>query len=185
MMDASDRQNIEEILTFWKEAGEEKWWKKNNDFDAEIIRRFKHVYDRAAAGELDHWAQNPDGCLALIIVLDQFPRNMFRNDPRAFAQDPKALRIAQIAVDEDHGPKVDPDLAAFLFMPFMHSEALADQDRSIELQKCFGGKGNVDAAIWHREIIEKFGRFPHRNPVLGREMTRDEQAYLDDGGFKG
>jgi len=175
----------QEILDFWKEAGEGKWFAKDDSFDAEIKHRFLDLYVDAAAGSLDHWAEEPQSCLALIIVLDQFPRNMFRNDARAFAADKKALEIAQIALQKDHARKVDPQMRAFMFMPYMHSEQLADQRESVRLQEIHGGAENVKAAKWHLDIIERFGRFPHRNPVLGRTMSDAEQAYLDDGGFKG
>lgn len=174
-----------EILDFWKHAGEKKWFAKDDNFDTEIKRRFLDLYEEAAAGALDHWADDPQSCLALIILLDQFPRNMFRNDPKAFAADPKALEIAQIALERNHAGKVDEQMRAFMFMPYMHSEALADQHESVRLQEVYGGPENVKAAKWHLDIIERFGRFPHRNPVLGRTMSEAEQAYLDDGGFKG
>ncbi len=175
----------EDILNFWRSAGTEKWFAKNIDFDTEITNNFLGLYEDAAAGRLDHWASDPDGCLALIILLDQFSRNMFRNDPRAFAADEKALELARLAVERGYGEDVDPDLAAFMFMPFMHSEVLEDQETSVELQRKYGAEGNVKAALWHLEIIERFGRFPHRNPLLGRKMSQAEQAYLDGGGFAG
>lgn len=178
-------QTAKDVLDFWKKAGKEKWFDKDKNFDSEIISRFLETYELAASGGLDHWADDAQSCLALIIVLDQFPRNMFRNDPRAFAADPKALEIAAIARDRNYAPQTDKELQAFLFMPFMHSENLSDQKESVALQTAHGGPENVKAAKWHLEIIERFGRFPHRNPVLGRTMTDEEQVYLDEGGFKG
>ena len=175
----------QDVLNFWKTAGEKKWFAKNDDFDADIKREFLGLYEDAASGKYDHWAEEPDACLALIIVLDQFPRNMFRDDPKAFAADAKALEIAGFAKARNHGSKVDDDLGGFLFMPYMHSENIEDQHESVRLQKSFGGPENVKAAEWHLDIIRRFGRFPHRNPVLGRTMTQAEQEYLNEGGFKG
>jgi len=173
------------VNAFWKNAGEKKWFAKDDDFDAEIVSLFSSLYEDAASGKLDHWANDPQGSLALILLLDQFSRNMFRDDAKAFAADPKALDVARIAVEKGHDSKIDDQLRAFVYMPFMHSEAMDDQEESLRLQQKGGGPENIKAARWHLDIIRRFGRFPHRNPVLGRQMTDAEQRYLDEGGFKG
>lgn len=174
-----------EVIAFWKQAGSQKWFAKDDHFDAEIINRFSGMYEDTAAGVLDAWADDPKGCLALILVLDQFSRNMFRGDAKSFAADEKALEFARLAVSRKYGPHIDEDLRPFLFMPFMHSESMPNQEESVRLQEQGGAAENIDAAKWHLDIIRRFGRFPHRNAVLGRKTTEAEQLYLDDGGFKG
>ena len=140
-------------------------------------------------GELNHWAETPTGALALVILLDQFPRNMYRGSAHAFATDPLALRIARDAVDAGRHLKVDPAVRFFFFMPFEHSESPADQDRAValfeELQADTGDPGNLKWAELHRDIIARFGRFPHRNACLGRTSTPEEIKFLAEGGFSG
>ena len=174
-----------DILSFWRAAGEDRWFKKSDAFDAEIRERFLGLWHEASAGKLAHWQDTDDGALALVIVLDQFPRNMFRNDARTWASDALAREVARRAIDAGVDTRVDQDLRSFLYMPFMHSEELADQERCIAL---FESIGQPDSAKWarhHADIIRKFGRFPHRNQLLGRDTTPDEQAFLDSGGFSG
>ncbi|MEL7228945.1 MAG: DUF924 family protein [Pseudomonadota bacterium] len=175
----------EEIINFWRAAGPKKWWRKAEDFDAAIATRFGDTHKAARKGTLDHWADEPNAMLALILVLDQFTRNLHRNSADAFAQDAKGLSLAKRAVAKGHDAKMPEDLRSFCYLPFMHSEELADQETCIALMEAHGGEDNIKAAREHRDIIAKFGRFPHRNPVLGRAMTDEEQAFLDDGGFKG
>lgn len=172
----------EEVNRFWIEAGPKKWFQKNDDFDTEIKRKFEGMYEEAAAGSLDHWAADPQGCLALILLLDQFSRNMFRDTPKMFATDRKALELASLAIDKDYPQALPEDMRPFVAMPFMHSEDVTDQERSVELQRKLGGEENVKYAILHLDVIRRFGRFPHRNSILGRTTTPEEQAYLDDGG---
>ena len=178
-------KTAQDVLNFWTEAGPKKWWMKDSEFDAEISRQFGGLYEQACKGELDHWAESPDGALALILLLDQFSRNLHRNSPLAFAQDNKCadLTRSQIASGADH--HLPADIRPFCYMPLMHSENLEDQNLGLEMMEKFGVEGNVKAAVEHRDIIAKFGRFPHRNSVLGRETTPEEQAFLDDGGFAG
>jgi len=174
-----------DILSFWRDAGEDRWFKKNDEFDAEIRAKFLDLWHEAAAGRLSHWQDTDDGALALVIVLDQFPRNLFRNDVRTYASDAQALAVATRAVDAGADKRVGEDLRSFLYMPFMHSEQLADQERCIAL---FESIGKPDSAKWakhHADIVRKYGRFPHRNGILGRATTPDEQAFLDSGGFSG
>lgn len=174
-----------DIITFWREAGEKRWWEKNADFDREIISRFKPTWEAASRGELTSWEATDDGALALIIVLDQFPRNMFRNDPRTYTTDDLALQIAQRALSKGVDQRVDNELQQFVYMPFMHSEELKHQERCVELFKAVGNTFNLGFAEDHADIVRRFGRFPHRNKILGRETTTDEQAFLDNGGFSG
>ena len=174
-----------DILTFWREAGEERWWQKNDAFDQDIRVRFMPVWHDAAAGKLDHWIDTDDGTLALVIVLDQFPSNMFRDDPRAFSTDAKACGIAHAAIEAGVDCRVAADLRQFFYLPLMHSEELADQESCVNLFAQLENEKNTQYALIHAEIIQKFGRFPHRNSVLGRTTTPDEQAFLDSGGFSG
>ena len=173
-----------DVLAFWRDAGPTRWFRKDADFDHDFRTRFEAAHDAAAAGQLDGWTGTPDGALALLILLDQFPRNAYRDTPRMFATDPHALDIAAAAVDAGFDTRVAPDLRAFFYMPFMHSERLVDQQRCVALATPLGG-GTLQYAQVHLDAIERFGRFPHRNALLGRTTTPDEQRYLDDGGFAG
>jgi uncharacterized protein (DUF924 family) len=174
-----------EILTFWRAAGSDRWYKHNDAFDAEVRRRYFDLWQKAAAGELAAWEEGDDGALALTIVLDQFPRNMLRNDPQAYSSDALAREVASRAIGRGVDSRIEADLREFFYLPFMHSEQLGDQLRCVEL---FGETGNADNlkyAKQHADIIRRFGRFPHRNRVLGRVTTADERAFLDEGGFSG
>lgn len=173
------------IVEFWREAGPDKWFNADPDFDETIRGRFLDIYEFAARGELDRWMDEPSGALALIIILDQFPRNMFRGTPRAFATDDKALAIARKALDRGDHETVAEDINQFLAMPLMHSEDLADQDASVEWMERLGDEENVKAAQEHRDIVARYSRFPHRNAVLGRNAQPEEEAYLAEGGFAG
>lgn len=173
------------ILAFWREAGRERWYARDDTFDAEIRRRFLAVWQKAAAGEFATWEASDDGALALVIVLDQFPRNMFRGTPQAFASDAQAREVARRAIARGVDGRVDPVLLEFLYMPFMHSEHLADQLHCIALFQGTGNAESLEYAHLHADIIRRFGRFPHRNQFLGRETTAEEQAFLDSGGFVG
>jgi uncharacterized protein (DUF924 family) len=174
-----------EIITFWREAGYERWYKKDDAFDAEIRQRFLATWDAALAGQHDDWQDSDDGTLALLIVLDQFPRNMFRGDPRTFASDPKAREVADRAIARGVDQRLDSVMRQFVYLPFEHSEDLADQQRSVALFKALGDAENLRYAEIHEDIIRKFGRFPHRNQVLGRTTTEAEAAFLNSGGFAG
>ncbi len=174
-----------DILAFWREAGSDRWYKKDGAFDDEVRRRYLGLWQEAAAGQLSSWEESDDGALALTIVLDQFPRNMFRGDVRTYATDAAALAVAARAIARGADARIDPVLLEFLYMPFMHSEHLADQLRCVELFRKSGNANNLKYAEDHADIVRRFGRFPHRNPILGRATTEEEQAFLDDGGFKG
>ena len=177
--------SAQEVVRFWREAGPERWFKKDAAFDAEIRRRFYETYEAAAAGKLKAWEETAEGALGLLILLDQFPRNLFRNDPRAFATDHLALAITAGALIKGFDGQVSPDMRGFFYLPFQHSEDLADQERGEALYRAAGDADGLKWATIHADIIRKFGRFPHRNAVLGRKTTADEQKFLDDGGFAG
>lgn len=173
----------EAILDFWFQAGTKKWWARDADFDAEIAERFSEIHARASQGDLDDWAGEKTSALALVIVLDQFSRNLFRDDARAFAQDAKARDIARqtIAAGFDHASARDQ--RQFFYLPFMHAEDLAMQDYCVALYQLLGDENSLRFADLHRDIICRFRRFPHRNRVLGRPTSPAEQAFLDSGGF--
>ena len=177
--------DVEKIIQFWSSIGPKGWFTKDADVDAQITSQFTDLHEKAARGELDDWVKEPKACLAYIILLDQLSRNMFRGDRRAFAQDAKAVQAALYAAEHDHERQVDSQLATFLFMPFMHSESIVHQDLCAKLLHRMGAFMTLDHLIWHRDLIRRFGRFPHRNAVLGRHTSAAEQLYLDSGGFKG
>jgi uncharacterized protein (DUF924 family) len=174
-----------QVLDFWFGAGPQKWFSKDDAFDAAIRQRFLPTYEAAAAGRLNDWQATPAGALALVIVLDQFPRNMFRGSPRTFAADPLALAVAKRAVAQNFDGQLDLPKRNFFYLPFQHSENLADQERCVELSRQNSDAEGVKWAELHADIIRRFGRFPHRNAVLGRVSTPEEQAFLDAGGFAG
>jgi uncharacterized protein (DUF924 family) len=174
-----------DILSFWRNAGEKRWWTKDDAFDAEIRAKFLGLWNEAAAGKLAHWQESDDGALALVIVLDQFPRNMFRNDPRTHATDALARDVVKRALADGVDARVSEDLRNFLYMPLMHSEHLADQELCVALFEKLGNAENFKYAVHHADIVRRFGRFPHRNRLLGRTTTAEEQAFLDSGGFSG
>ena len=174
-----------DVLDFWFAAGEEKWFTKDDAFDQEITERFQGAHEAAKEGAYDAWTESTEGCLALIILLDQFPRNIYRNSAKAFAADPKALALAKDVVARGVDAEVPADARTWLYLPFEHSEDMADQQRCMDL---FGRLGDEEKLKWaklHADIIEKFGRFPHRNSVLGRESTAEEIEFLENGGFGG
>ncbi len=161
------------------------WFKKDDAFDARFRERFEDAHFAAARRELDHWAETPEGSLALLILLDQFPRNTFRNTGHAFATDPLARHFAVMALDAGQDRLVENDLRRFFYLPLQHSEDRADQDRQLAL---FQTMERADTDRWaehHHRIVATFGRFPHRNRALGRETTPEEQAFLDEDGFTG
>lgn len=174
-----------DILTYWLTAGPTKWFAKSDRFDEAIRLRFEPTHYAAARGEYAAWQETAEGCAALLILLDQFPRNLFRGSAHAFATDSLARGIARRAIARGFDEAVDPLLRSFFYLPFEHAEDIADQKLCVEL---FASAGDAEGLKWakaHLDIIERFGRFPHRNAVLGRETTPQEQAFLDDGGFAG
>jgi uncharacterized protein (DUF924 family) len=174
----------DDLLRFWIEAGPKQWFRKDDAFDAECRDRFLALHERAARGELAAWAGTPEGALGLLLLLDQVPRNAFRGSARSYATDPLARVVAQQAIRRGLHQQVDEPLRNFFSLPFMHSEWLPDQELALQLTRGLGEEAPKFARI-HHEIIQRFGRFPHRNAVLGRRTTPGEQAFLDDGGFSG
>ncbi len=171
-----------EVVEFWTQAGIESWFNGGEAFDRQCRERFLDAHMAAARGEYAGWLENAEGALALMILLDQIPRNIFRGSGHAFATDGLALHYANLAVEAGHDRQVEPELRAFFYLPWEHSEDLADQRRAVELFTPLGNQVYTDYAIAHREVIERFGRFPHRNRALGRINTPGEQAWLDAGG---
>jgi len=185
MSEASALPSPADVVVFWHEAGPKLWFEKDTNFDDEVRRRFLKVHEAAAAGKLTAWEADAQGALALLILLDQFPRNMFRGDARAFATDSQARAITAGALVRGFDSQVPAELRSFFYLPFEHSEDAADQTRGVALYKAAGDADGLKWAEIHADIIRRFGRFPHRNAVLGRTTTPEEQKFLDDGGFKG
>ena len=172
------------ILNFWfEEIDPAAHWKKDPEFDAMVKNRFEDTHRASMAGELVHWRETPDGCLAEVIVLDQFSRNMYRDTAQAFASDPLALSIAKSAVSRGFHKKIAKDRRSFLYMPYMHSESKMIHEEAV---KIFGdpewGAGSIEFELKHKVIIDRFGRYPHRNEVLGRESTPEEIEFLKGPG---
>lgn len=173
------------IVDYWRSIGPDGWFEKDDAVDATIRQRFGDLHELGLDGELDEWAEEPNGALALVILLDQFSRNLHRDDPAMYAADGKALEIARRAIERGDQFRVGEDLNQFLAMPFMHSEALADHDVCVALMDEIGSEENRKFARHHRDIIVRFGRFPHRNALLGRQSTPEETEFLAKGGFSG
>ena len=159
-----------------------KWFRGGAAFDADCRTRWQDAHFAAARRECDDWLSDADGALALVLLLDQIPRNIFRGSAHAFATDPLALHMASRALDAGFDARVEPALRFFFYLPFEHSEALADQQRAVDLFTALGDANLLGYAVAHRDVIARFGRFPHRNAALGRINTPDEQAWLDAGG---
>ena len=181
----TDVASADSVLEFWRNAGPKKWFKKDTAFDAEIVARFLPTYEAAAVGKLEDWEASAYGALALLLVLDQFPRNMFRENARAFAADALARAVADRAIARGFDQATKEAERSFFYLPFEHSEVLADQERCVALARATGNADTLKWAELHADIIRRFGRFPHRNAVLGRATTAVEQEFLDGGGFTG
>ena len=179
--------NAQSVLDFWFRGNEERkeWFRKNPAFDEEIRSRFLPLYEEGARGALAAWKLSPRECLALIILLDQFPRNMFRGDRRAYETDGVARSVADRAIGRGFDRQVSHVERQFFYLPFQHSENLADQERCLALARGYGDDEFTKYAERHADIIRRFGRFPHRNATLGRATRPQEQAFLDAGGFAG
>ncbi|MEO8653514.1 MAG: DUF924 family protein [Ramlibacter sp.] len=173
-----------EVVAFWRAAGPARWFKKDPAFDGEFRERFLTLHQRAAAGELDGWAASAEGALALVILLDQFPRNAFRDTARMYAADAMAGRIARSALERGLDLAVPEELRNFMYLPLMHSEDPRDHDLCTRKTAALGGEAHR-FALHHQDIIRRFGRFPHRNALLGRASTREEEAFMTQGGFSG
>ncbi len=175
----------ETIVKFWIEAGPQKWFAKDDAFDADLKLNFEAAHLTAARGDFAEWEQSAEGALALILLCDQIPRNIYRASAHAFATDPRALHAAERAVAREFDEAFEPAVRAFFYLPFEHAEDLDEQERSVLLFETLGDENYLNYAIVHRDVIARFGRFPHRNMVMGRITTPEEQAFLDEGGFSG
>jgi uncharacterized protein (DUF924 family) len=177
----------DDILEFWyTEPASKHWFNSTPELDELIRSRYQALWQQAKAGDLDEWMQTPEGCLALVIILDQFPLNMFRGRPESFATEQQAVEVAGHALEQGFDKQIPKQQIAFLYMPFMHSESLEDQDRCVALFEAVGLEDNLKFARHHREIVRRFGRFPHRNVILGRQSTEEELRWLEsDEAFKG
>lgn len=174
-----------DIIAFWTDAGPQKWFARDAGFDAAIREQFEAAHHAAARCEHDSWRRTPDGSLALLLLLDQFPRNLFRGSAHAFATDELALSIAEEAIAAGHDQATEMPLRLFFYLPLEHAEDLGRQNRCVELVRATGSAEYLKYAEVHRDIIARFGRFPHRNVVLGRTTTAEEKAFLEAGGFAG
>lgn len=183
--DTDTRPGPLDVLDFWFRAGPAAWFAKSDTFDAEIREKFGTLVDAAASGACDRWEEKPHSALALILLLDQFPRNLFRGSPRAFATDAKAREIADAVIGRGFDKAYPVPQKKFFYLPFEHSEDMADQERFIDLMMASNDEDGLNWGFRHMELIRRFGRFPHRNGVLGRETTEAEAAFLKAGGFSG
>ena len=170
-----------EVVGFWREAGMQKWFRGGAEFDRECESRFLTAHLAAARREYERWMDDAEGALALLVLLDQIPRNVFRGSAHSYATDPLALHYANRMLEAGLDQQVEPALRVFCYLPFEHSEDLLDQERSVALARGLD-ESFLDYAVRHYDVIERFGRFPHRNHALGRVNTSDEQAWLDAGG---
>lgn len=171
-----------EVVGFWRDAGMDKWFRGGEAFDAECRARFLDAHFAAARRECEGWMDTAEGALALLVLLDQIPRNVFRGSGHAFASDGLALHYATRAIAAGFDAASEAGLRMFFYLPFEHSEDMADQDRAVALFAALGNANLLAYANAHRDVIARFGRFPHRNAALGRTNTPDEQAWLDAGG---
>lgn len=173
----------DDILNFWfKEIDQSSWWKKDKNFDLMIIDRFEYIHTKAIQGELFEWRLTAKGSLAEVIILDQFSRNMFRDSARAFAYDGMALVLSQEAITAEFDRELSSIENSFLFMPFMHSESVTMHELAVALYTRNGIQSNLDFELKHKAIIDRFGRYPHRNAILNRESTPEEITFLEEPG---
>ena len=179
-MVSPDLDDEQTLLTFWfSDEAKKHWFFQSDAFDQKLKDQFMDLYKQAAAGVLDHWKSNPKSCLALIILLDQMPRNFFRGDGKSHATDAHAVKIAKYAIEQGYDLNMLDTEKMFIYLPFQHSENLTDQELSVKLTRDRIGEGmTLDYAIRHYDVIKKFGRFPHRNSILGRPSTEEEKAFL-------
>ncbi len=182
MTTAPDDQSIQDLLAFWfAEETKARWYASTPAFDKNCEERFGTLVEKAGRNELAAWEATADGVLALCLLLDQLPRNIFRGTPRAFETDPKAVEVVNGAIGKGFDQQLDLERRKFLYLPYMHSEVLAEQKRSVALSHTVGDKNTLAYAEDHADIIRRFSRFPHRNAILGRKSTEEELAFLKDG----
>ncbi len=177
----------EDILEYWySERMQPYWFNSTPVIDDEVRDRYESLWNAVMVGEYTDWQNSAQGCLALIIILDQFPLNMFRGQVRSFSSEAMAIEITKHAINQGYDKEIDKHQLAFMYMPLMHSENLDDQNQSVKLFQAAGLTENVKFAEHHRQLIQRYGRFPHRNAILGRESSPDEMDYLNSGqAFKG
>ena len=174
--------SAEDIVKFWfEEIDKSIWFNSTPEFDTYLRDRFQDMVQAALNDQLSSWKETPEGCLALVILLDQFPLNIYRGEAESFAGESKSREVAQIAIDRKFDQSLNDEKKAFLYLPFMHSENINDQNLSVSLFEEAGLKNNLRYAKHHRDIIERYGRFPHRNIILDRESSEEETAYLNSG----
>lgn len=174
----------EAVVSFWRAAGARQWFRVDPAFDAQFRERFLAAHEAAALGRLQDWLASAEGALALVLLLDQFPRNAFRGTARMYATDAQARHAADAAIRAGFDRELDDELRQFFYLPFMHSERLDDLERCVALNTDAGGEP-LRYALHHRDVVARFGRFPHRNAVLGRTSTPEEEQFLAAGGFRG
>ena len=178
-----ENRDLRQVLDYWLvQIGPEQWFSRDDALDTEIRDKFSDLHLRAVAGELAHWRGTPEGCLGEIILLDQFSRNLYRNDPRAYAADARAREIMTLALARGFDEGMSKDERRFLYMPLQHSEDVDDQARSVELFRSLEDGDTFKYTLRHQEIIDRFGRFPHRNTDLGRTSTAEEIGFLQEPG---
>jgi uncharacterized protein (DUF924 family) len=185
MTDIAPCRTPADVIGLWTEAGPDKWFDGGPEFDALCQTRLESLHFAAARRELDGWLADAQGALALILLTDQIPRNIWRGTGHAYATDPLARRFAAYAVDRGFDRAVEFELRRFFYLPFQHSERLADQARAVRLFEGLGDPTSMKWALHHHRIVERFGRFPHRNAALGRDTTSEEAAFLEADGFRG
>lgn len=173
-----------DVIQFWTDAGPSRWFAKDPDFDRTFRDRFLSDHESAARGELMHWQSSAEGALALVILLDQYPRNAFRGTKRMYDTDAMARKVANTAFAAGYDRLITERLQTFFLLPYGHSEDLADQERAVALARRVSAN-DLKHAEHHRDIVRRFGRFPHRNEILGRDSTAEEIAYLENGGYRG
>jgi uncharacterized protein (DUF924 family) len=170
----------QQIIDFWfADEVRKLWFKSTAEFDRTIGLRFEDILKQAERGELDHWMESAEGCLALVIILDQFPLNMYRGSAQSYATEAQSREVARVAIEKGFDQTLSPEQQAFMYMPFMHSEELADQELALDLFDQPGMESNLRFARHHHAIVQTYGRFPHRNTVLGRTSTAAEIEYLN------
>lgn len=172
------------VVEFWIQAGPKLWFAKDAGFDRRLREQCLDLHERAARGELVDWLKTAESALALVLLLDQYPRNAFRDTPRMYATDALARKMAAAAIARGHDQAVPTDLQIFFYLPYGHSEELAHQELCLKLAARLG-EPHLGRSRHHCDIVRRFGRFPHRNIILGRKTTAEEQRYLDEGGYKG
>jgi uncharacterized protein (DUF924 family) len=172
------------VVEFWKQAGPQLWFAKDAKFDQRFRETFARLYARATRAELEDWLDSANSALSLILLLDQYPRNSFRGTPRMYESDQLAVHYTNRAIERGHDRNVEEAMQFFFYLPLGHSESLAEQERCVALNRRLGGD-TLEHALGHAAIVRRFGRFPHRNPILGRPSSEAELEFLRQGGFAG